>query len=152
MNDICVHHDEMISSVLISRYLVLSVGRCSFYFFRDKIIIYHDFHHIGDWYWDFYGHSLLFELHFRPFVTADAQLPVCFRPWTFSLNCGLNMLPSDAFMSCLHSLLGYSRLWVPDFATDFPDWQVVHPRHQTPRMNHLLPVCLLTFWKSSLKR
>ena len=28
-------------------------------------------------------------------------------PWTFSLNIGLNMLPLDSFMSCLHSLLGY---------------------------------------------
>ena len=40
--------------------------------------------------------------------SANAQLPGCFRPWTFSLNIGLNMLPSDSFMSCLHSLLGYS--------------------------------------------
>ena len=40
--------------------------------------------------------------------SANAQLPGCFRPWTFSLNIGLNMLPSDSFVSCLHSLLGYS--------------------------------------------
>ena len=33
-----------------------------------------------------------------------------------SLNIGLNMLPSDSFMSCLHSLLGY-------FTGDF---QVLH--------------------------
>ena len=39
--------------------------------------------------------------------SANAQLPGCFRPWTFSLNIGLNMFPSDSFMSCLHSLLGY---------------------------------------------
>ena len=38
---------------------------------------------------------------------ANAQLPGCFRPWTFSLDIGLNMLPPDSLMSCLHSLLGY---------------------------------------------
>ena len=37
----------------------------------------------------------------------NAQLLRCFRPWTFSLNIGLNMLPSD-FILCLHSILGYS--------------------------------------------
>ena len=40
--------------------------------------------------------------------SANAQLPGCFRPWTFSLNIGLNMFHLDFFMSCLHSLLGYS--------------------------------------------
>ena len=40
--------------------------------------------------------------------SAKAQLPGCFRPWTFSLNIGLNMLPSDSFMSRLQSLQGYS--------------------------------------------
>ena len=40
--------------------------------------------------------------------SANAQLPGCFCPWTFSLNIGLNVLPSESFMPCLHSLLGYS--------------------------------------------
>ena len=40
--------------------------------------------------------------------STNAHLPGCFRPWTFSLNIGLNMLPMDFFMACLHSLLGYS--------------------------------------------
>ena len=40
--------------------------------------------------------------------SANAQLPGCFCPWTFALNIGLNMFPLDSFMSCLHSLLGYS--------------------------------------------
>ena len=40
--------------------------------------------------------------------SANAQLLACFCPWTFSLNIGLNMFPLDSFMSCLHSLLGYS--------------------------------------------
>ena len=39
--------------------------------------------------------------------SANAQLLGCFRPWTFSLNIGLNMFPLESFMSCLHSLLGY---------------------------------------------
>ena len=34
--------------------------------------------------------------------------PVCFHPWTFSLNVGLGIFPLDSFMSCLYSLLGYS--------------------------------------------
>ena len=39
---------------------------------------------------------------------AHPQLPGCFCPWTFSLNIGLSMFPLDSFMSCLHSLIGYS--------------------------------------------
>ena len=53
--------------------------------------------------------------------SANAQLPGCFHPWTFSLNIGLNMFLFDFFMSCLHSLL--TRLFyrgVPGFATDCP--------------------------------
>ena len=40
--------------------------------------------------------------------SANAQLPGCLCPRTFSLNIGLNMFPFDSFMSCLHSLLEYS--------------------------------------------
>ena len=39
---------------------------------------------------------------------ANAQLSGCFCAWTFSLYIGLNMLPLDSLMSCLHSLQGYS--------------------------------------------
>ena len=40
---------------------------------------------------------------------ANAQLPGCFRPWTFSLNIELNMFPlCHVYVICLHSLLGYS--------------------------------------------
>ena len=50
--------------------LVLSVIRCSCYYFRDGILFHNDFHHDScDYHWNFYGHSLLFELHFRLFVT-----------------------------------------------------------------------------------
>ena len=38
--------------------------------------------------------------------SANAHFPGCFRPWTFPLNIGLNMLPSDSFMSCLDYRLG----------------------------------------------
>ena len=38
----------------------------------------------------------------------NEQLPGCICPRTFSLNIGLSMFPLDSFMSCLHSLLGYS--------------------------------------------
>ena len=40
--------------------------------------------------------------------SANTHLPGCFRPWTFLLNVGLNMLASDYFMLCLDSLLVYS--------------------------------------------
>ena len=40
--------------------------------------------------------------------SANAQLPGCFCPGTFSLNIGLSMFHLDSFVSCLHSLLGYS--------------------------------------------
>ena len=36
------------------------------------------------------------------------RTPRCFRPWTFPLNIGLDMLPSDSRMSCLDYPLGYS--------------------------------------------
>ena len=41
-------------------------------------------------------------------VSANRLLPGCVRHWTFSLNIGLDMFPSDSFMPCLHSLQGYS--------------------------------------------
>ena len=47
-------------------------------------------------------------LYLRSSDSANSQLPGCFRPWTFSLNIGLNVLLLVSFMSCLHSLLGYS--------------------------------------------
>ena len=44
----------------------------------------------------------------KQFWFCKCETPRCFRPWTFSLNIGLDMLPSESFMSCLHSLLWYS--------------------------------------------
>ena len=39
--------------------------------------------------------------------SGSTHLHGCFCPWTFSLNSGFNMLPSDDFVSYLDSLLGY---------------------------------------------
>ena len=76
--------------------------------------------------------------------SVNAQLPGCFRPWIFSLNIGLNMLPSDSFLSCLYSLLrflqGNSRLC---------NWLSL--QRLVPWISHLLPVCWSTFWKYNLK-
>ena len=47
-------------------------------------------------------------LYIRNSGSANAQLPGCLCPWTFSLNIGLNTFHLDSFMSCLRSLLGYS--------------------------------------------
>ena len=48
--------------------------------------------------------------------STNAQLPGCFRPWTFSLNIGLNMLPLAKFT--FHTRIFYRG--VPGFATDCP--------------------------------
>ena len=57
------------------------------------------------------NYILIYTLGF-PYISnsgsANAQLPGCLWPWTFSLNIGLNVFPLDSFMSCLHSLLEYS--------------------------------------------
>ena len=55
---------------LVCVVLVLSVIRCSFNYFFDRILFHHHFHHDScDYHWDIYDHSLLFELHFRLSVT-----------------------------------------------------------------------------------
>ena len=92
--------------------LILIVIRCSFCYFLDRNLFNHDFHH-DNCDCDFYGHSVLLNYNFRLSViissdSANAQHPRCFCPWQFSLNIGFTMLPSDSFMSCVYSLLGYS--------------------------------------------
>ena len=87
--------------------------RCSCYYFLDRIIFHHEFHHDScDYQCDYCGHSLLFELHFRLSVTKQFWFCKCTTHWMFPpldiIYIGLNMLRSDSFMSCLHSLLGYS--------------------------------------------
>ena len=56
---------------------------------------------------NYFSNYTLGFLYLSSSGSANAHLPGCFRPWTFSLNIELNMLPLDSFMSCLHSLLGY---------------------------------------------
>ena len=94
--------------------LVLNVIRYSCQYLLYRIIYHRDFHHDScDCHWDFMTmiYILIYTLgilYISNSGSANAQLPGCFCPWTFSLNIGLNMLPLDSFMSCLHSLLGYS--------------------------------------------
>ena len=94
--------------------LVLNVTRYSCHYYLNRILFHHDFHHDScDYHWDFLWLLITFLMHTLGFLyisnsgSANAQLPGCFCPWTFSLNIGLNMFPLDSFMSCLHSLLGY---------------------------------------------
>ena len=93
--------------------MVLSVIRCFCYFLFDRILFNHHFHHNScDYHWDFMSihnflNYILGFLYLSSYSSANAQLPGCFRPWTFPLNIGLNMLPLDSFMSYLHTLLGY---------------------------------------------
>ena len=120
---------------------------CSFYYFLDIVLFHHDLHH------DSCGHywencvAILFILNytFRLSVTkhfwfCKCATPGCFRPWAFSFNIGLNMLPSDSFISCLHSRLGYS-------TSESQALQlIVHGEFA-------LASCMLVhlFWKNSLK-
>ena len=54
------------------------------------------------------NYLLMYTLGFLKLSSSDsvnAQLPGCFRSWTFSLNIGLNIF---FWAPLLHSLLGYS--------------------------------------------
>ena len=90
--------------------LVLSVIRCSCYYFLDIILFYHD---SLNYHWDvmaihyFLNYSLGF-LSLSNSGSANAQLPGCFRQLDILLKYLIEYVPSDSFMSCLHSLLGYS--------------------------------------------
>ena len=100
--------------------LVLSVIMYSFYF--DSVLLNHD---CCDYYWDFYVHCYSFWpiylgfLKLGSFCSSITHLPGCLCPWNLSLNILLNMLPLDAFMLYLDSLLenptGSSRFcnWLP---------------------------------------
>ena len=104
--------------------LVLSAIRCSFYCFRDRILFHHDFYH-DSWYhyWDFLWPFITFCPTLLDFLSnsdsVNAQLPKCFRPWTFALNIGLNLLPSD---SLSHVYITYQDILqgVPGLGTDCP--------------------------------
>ena len=93
--------------------LVFNTIRYSCHYFLD-ILFHHYFHHDScDYHWDVMAinHLLIYTFNFLYISnsgSANVQLPRCFCPWTFSLNAGLNTFPLDSFMSCVHSLLGYS--------------------------------------------
>ena len=93
---------------------------------------------------DYFLNYTLDFLYLSSSGSANAQLLGFFCPWTFSLNIGLNVLPLDSFMLCLHSLIdilcGSSRL-----CSILSLWRLV------PWIDHLPPVCWSTFWKTSLK-
>ena len=108
------HPITVYRTFLVCVVLVLNVIRCSCHYFLGRILFHHDFHHDScDYHLDLMAinYLLIYALGFlylRSSGSADTQLPGCFRPWTFFLNIGFNMFPLDSFMSCLHSLLGYS--------------------------------------------
>ena len=125
--------------------LVLNVIRCSCHYFLVRILFHHD---SCDYHWNSIAinYLLIYTLCFL-YVSnsgsANAQLPGCLHPWTFSLNIGLNMFPLESFMSYLHSLLRYS-------TGLFQALQLIVLAVFMPWINHLSPVCWSTFWKSSL--
>ena len=104
--------------------LVLSVIRCSCNYFFDRIIFHHDFHHDSCYYnWDFYGHSLHFELHFRLSVTK----------WFWFCKCTTPPPPMDILLEYWIEHVTFGLLYVmftflsrifyrgvPGFATDWP--------------------------------
>ena len=94
--------------------LVFNVIRYSCHNFLDRILFHHIFIMIVVTITGIFmaiNYLLIYTLGFLNISdsgSANAQLPGCFGPWTFSLNIGLSMFPLDSFMSCLHSPLGYS--------------------------------------------
>ena len=108
------------------RALVLSVIRWSCYYFLDRILFHHAFHHEScDYYCNFYGHSLLFELHLKLYVTgsAYAQIPRCFR----LLDILLEYWIEHVTLGLLYVMFTFSTTilyrGLPGFAADCP-WGV----------------------------
>ena len=106
--------------------LTLSVIRCSCYYFLDRILFHHDFHHDScDYHWDFYGHSLLFELHSRLSVAKEFWFCKCTTPWMFPpLDILLEYLIEHVTFGDLNVMFTFlTRIFyrgVPGFATDCP--------------------------------
>ena len=89
--------------LVLSAHVIISL--IEFYFIKILIMI------VVTIFWIFIAiHYVLGFLSLSISGSANAQLSGCFRPSEFSLNFGLNMLTSDSFMSCLHSLLGFSQV------------------------------------------
>ena len=106
--------------------LVLSVIRCCCNSFLDRILFYHDFHHGScDYHWDFYGHSLLSELHFRLSVTKLFWFCTCATPWMFPpLDILLEYWIEHVTFGLFYVMFTFpARILyrgVPGFATDCP--------------------------------
>ena len=64
--------------------LELSVIRCSFYYFLDRVVFHHTFHRYDyHCYWDFYGHYFHLNYTFRISVTKYFCFCKCLTPWMF---------------------------------------------------------------------
>ena len=106
--------------------LVLSVVRCSCYYFLDRIIFHHDFHHVScDYSWDFYGHSILVGLHFRLRVTKNFWFCKYATPWMFPpLDILLEYWIEHVTIGLLYVMFTFPiRIFyrvVPGFVTDCP--------------------------------
>ena len=74
----------------------------------------------------------------RSFWFYNYVLLGCFCHRIFSLNTGLKLLPSESFIPCIDSLLGYS-------TGEFQAFQLVALWCLEPWINHLPPVCWPTF-------
>ena len=153
-------HSTLVSSIPITVYrtvfwvcavLVLSVIMCSYYCFLDIILFHHDFHHDScDYHWDFYGHSLLFELHFRLSLPNQFWFCKCTTPWMFlPLGILLEYWIAHVSFGLLYVVFTFpTRIFyrvVPGFATDCPC--SVWCCGLTTCLLYVGPVCL---WKSSL--
>ena len=113
--------------------LVLNVIRYSCHYFLDRILFHRDFHHFIMIVVTITGifmainYLLIYTIGFLYISksgSANAPLPGCFCPWTFSLNIGLSMFPLD---SCIYVMFTFpTRIFyrgVPGFATECP-WGV----------------------------
>ena len=76
--------------------------------------------------------------------SEKAHLPGCFHPCAFPLNIGLHMFPSDSFMSCLNSQLGYST-----GSSRLCNWLSLWCL--LPWIYLLPPVCWSTFWEKKFE-
>ena len=85
--------------------LVLNVIRYSCHYFLDRILFHHDFHHDScDYHWDFYGHWLPFDLHFRLPLHKYSWFCKCTTPWMF--------LPPDILLEYWIEHVSFGLLYV----------------------------------------
>ena len=109
-------------------FLVLIVIRCSCYYLLDLILFHHDYHHDScDYQWNFYCHSLLFEIHLRLSVTKYFWLCKCattciFPPLDIPLEYWIEHIPTP--LCHVHipywDILEIFYRGVPGFTTDCP--------------------------------